>query len=140
MSRVGALASEGLWWAACVPSPCRPPARDRARRKPEPIGSEYALARRAAVAQNRRDVCDIEPTTLNQIGEAQEAPCVGLAVGAHPCESERGAWGALCPDCGARLPPEPGPLRSWHAARVNDPILSERARALRSPLRHWHLR
>ena len=98
---------------------------------------EHRRASRAAVAQNRRDVCDMEPTTLNQIGEA---PGSGSSNGARPCQSERGAWGELCPDCGARLPPLPTPLQSWHAARRNDPILSERARALRSPLRNWHLR
>ena len=26
------------------------------------------------------------------------------------CESIRGEWGELCPDCGQRLPPKPGPL------------------------------
>ncbi len=82
----------------------------------------------------------MERIILNQIGEAQEAPSNRMAVGAMPCESERGAWGELCPDCGARLPPLPAPLQSWHAARRNDPILAERARALRSPLRNWHLR
>ena len=101
---------------------------------------EHRRASRAVVAQNRRNVCDMEPTTLNQIGEAQEAPCDGMAVSAMPCESERGTWGELCPDCGARLPPLPTPLQSWHSARRNDPILSARARAMRSPLRNWHLR
>ena len=26
------------------------------------------------------------------------------------CESTRGKWGDVCPDCGVRLPPLPGPL------------------------------
>jgi len=29
-----------------------------------------------------------------------------------PCESTRGEWGGVCPDCHRRLP-NPGPLRSW---------------------------
>ncbi len=82
----------------------------------------------------------MERISPNQIDEAPTGLCDGVAAGAPPCQSERGAWGELCPDCGTRLPPLPAPLQSWHAARRNDPILSERARALRSPLRHWHLR
>jgi hypothetical protein len=49
-------------------------------------------------------------------------------------------WGGICPDCGARLPPEPAPLQSWHGSRVNDPKLSEQARSMHSPLRNWRLR
>ena len=55
------------------------------------------------------------------------------------CESDRGEWGGICPDCGRPLPPLPGPLQSWHASRVNDPELSVQARERGSALRHWHL-
>ena len=104
--------------------------------EPAPSG-QHGLARRAVVAQNRRVM---ERISLNQVDEAPAVLCGGMAASAPTCQSERGAWGELCPDCGARLPPLPTPLQSWHAARRNDPILSERARALRSPLRNWHLR
>ena len=62
-----------------------------------------------------------------------------MSAGSGGCESERGTWGEICPDCGARLPPEPAPLQSWHGARVNDPSLSAQARSTNSPLRHWTL-
>lgn len=32
------------------------------------------------------------------------------------CESVRGKWGGVCPDCGATLP-NPKPIRSWQAVR-----------------------
>ena len=64
----------------------------------------------------------------------------GARSDAGVCQSERGAWGEICPDCGGRLPPEPAPLQSWHGARVNDLRLSAQARSTNSPLRHWHLR
>jgi hypothetical protein len=35
------------------------------------------------------------------------------AEGQRPeCESVRGEWGGICPDCGQRLPSLPGPLHS----------------------------
>lgn len=33
------------------------------------------------------------------------------------CESVRGEWGDICPDCGKPLPTNPGPLRSWNSQR-----------------------
>ena len=63
-----------------------------------------------------------------------------MSTGAGGCESERGTRGDICPDCGARLPPQPAPLQSWHAARVNNLKLSEQARSPNSPMRHWRLR
>ena len=33
------------------------------------------------------------------------------------CQSVRGEWGHICPDCGQLLPPKPGPL----ASRVPSP-------------------
>ena len=44
-----------------------------------------------------------------------------------PCESVRGEWSVpgqlpnLCPDCGAKMPEDRGPLRSWKAERTYDP-------------------
>jgi hypothetical protein len=32
------------------------------------------------------------------------------------CESVRGEWGGICPDCGQQLP-NPGPIQSWQATR-----------------------
>ena len=58
------------------------------------------------------------------------------------CECERGEWGEPCPACGQRLPPRPGPLRSWHAARAIDAAASAQARASlqhTESFRHWHL-
>ena len=81
----------------------------------------------------------MERTTLTQPAGPHDAPSGGMSD-ATSCESERGTWGEICPDCGARLPSEPGSLQSWHAARTNDRLRSERARSLNSPLRHWHLR
>ena len=34
------------------------------------------------------------------------------------CESTRGKWGGICPDCGERLPSIPKPLESWMAQRA----------------------
>ncbi len=58
------------------------------------------------------------------------------------CECEQGEWGEACPACGQRLPPLPGPLRSWHAARALDPEVSAHARASLArtqPFRGWHI-
>ena len=55
------------------------------------------------------------------------------------CASARGEWGELCPVCGRLLPPQPQPLRSWHAARATDADASERARRTKSPFASWHL-
>ena len=43
-----------------------------------------------------------------------------------PCESVRGEWSTptkqnICPDCGAVMPTNRGPLRSWWAERTYDP-------------------
>jgi hypothetical protein len=46
------------------------------------------------------------------------------------CESDRGEWGELCPACGRPLPPQPRPLRSWHAARAADGLP-------RAGVAHW---
>jgi hypothetical protein len=35
------------------------------------------------------------------------------------CESVRGEWGEICPDCGERLP-NPGPVASWKSQRPLD--------------------
>ena len=46
------------------------------------------------------------------------------------CESDRGEWGGICPDCGKRLPARQKPLTSWHAARaVKSEKLSAQASA-----------
>ncbi|MGC8634870.1 MAG: hypothetical protein ACP5VP_09430 [Candidatus Limnocylindrales bacterium] len=82
----------------------------------------------------------MERATLIQNGGAHDAPSGRMPAAARGCESERGTWGELCPDCGVRLPPRPALLQSWHGARTNDPLRSERARSLNSPLRHWRLR
>ncbi len=50
----------------------------------------------------------------------------------HLCESDRGEWGACCPDCGVRLPPRPGPVRAWHSTRAIDPDHSAQAHATAS--------
>lgn len=42
------------------------------------------------------------------------------------CESDRGQWGEVCPDCGQRLPAKAGPLKSWFSTRNLDEELSER--------------
>ena len=58
------------------------------------------------------------------------------------CECVEGEWGRPCPACGRQLPPRPGPLRSWHAARALDPEVSEQARmalAKTQSFRSWHL-
>lgn len=34
------------------------------------------------------------------------------------CESVRGEWGGICPDCGETLPNKPKPFASWMAARA----------------------
>ena len=43
------------------------------------------------------------------------------------CESVRGEWGGICPDCGRRLPPVPRPMTSWQAAREINAVLSDAA-------------
>ncbi len=58
------------------------------------------------------------------------------------CTCVRGEWGQLCPECGQRLPPRPGPLQSWHATRAIDAAASAQARATvlqTQSYRHWHL-
>jgi hypothetical protein len=59
----------------------------------------------------------------------------------HACESDQGDWGGICPLCGQRLPPRPGPLQSWHAGRAIDGVRSAQARAAshQGLLRPWHL-
>ena len=44
------------------------------------------------------------------------------------CESVRGEWGGICPDCGKRLPAKPGPMKSWKAQRETDQWASELSR------------
>ncbi|MDA8204131.1 MAG: hypothetical protein M0Z49_15505 [Chloroflexi bacterium] len=56
------------------------------------------------------------------------------------CNSDRGDWGSTCPACGQRLPPLPGPLRSWHAERTIDADRSAQARAaMWQGIRRWHI-
>ena len=58
------------------------------------------------------------------------------------CECVRGDWGQPCPVCGRRLPPQPGPLRSWHAAKAIDADRSAQARdslVLTQSFRRWHI-
>lgn len=43
------------------------------------------------------------------------------------CESTKGKWGEVCPDCGQRLPARPKPLTSWHSQRNLDEVRSNNA-------------
>ncbi len=45
------------------------------------------------------------------------------------CESDRGEWGGICPDCGQRLPPRPGPMTTWMAEKYGNPEQTRNARA-----------
>lgn len=45
------------------------------------------------------------------------------------CESTRGQWGSICPDCGCRLPAKKGRLMSWMAQRNIDEQYQESGRA-----------
>jgi hypothetical protein len=76
---------------------------------------------------------------MNAQSSPVATPTISTTACVALCESDRGEWGEICPDCQRRLPPRPGPLQSWHAARVNDAEASERSRRTRSPLRLWHL-
>lgn len=40
-------------------------------------------------------------------------------MSAYPdCQSTRGQWGQVCPDCGQVLPKRQPPLQSWKAERA----------------------
>lgn len=42
------------------------------------------------------------------------------------CQSDRGEWGEICPDCGKRLPAAQGSLTSWQAARDDNLVETTR--------------
>lgn len=57
------------------------------------------------------------------------------------CESTRGQWSTptkqrKCPDCGAVMPIDYGPLKSWMATRAIDASLSANARINGALLRY----
>lgn len=46
----------------------------------------------------------------------------------NACESDRGEWGEVCPDCGQRLPARQGPMSTWMASRNRDEVRAANAR------------
>ncbi len=51
-----------------------------------------------------------------------------------PCESTRGEWGQVCPDCHQMLPRRQPPLSSWHSQRNLDEVRSENATRTAPPM------
>lgn len=41
------------------------------------------------------------------------------------CQSTRGEWGEICPDCGQRLPARQPPLAAWKSSRSKINLASQ---------------